>query len=73
MIARTSRTLTRIFFTTVLVAGLLGGWIASARWTVDIDSLLTSSALEQTDWVDGVSLVAEEVLQFFLGWTNSTP
>jgi hypothetical protein len=69
--ARNSRTLTRIFFATVLAAGLMGGWFASARWDVDVNQLLAPTAAEQTDWVDALSLVGEEVLQFFLGWTNA--
>ncbi len=70
--ARNSRTLTRIFFATVLAAGLMGAWIASARWNVDVNTLLAPTT-EQTDWVDAASLVGEQVLQFFLGWTHSTP
>ncbi len=68
--ARNNRFLTRIFFATVLVVGLLGGWFASSRWNVDIDALLAPTGAEQTDWVDAASLVGEEMLQFFLGWTN---
>ena len=67
---RNSRTLTRIIFATVLAAGLMGGWVASSLWTVDIQALLAPTATEQTNWVDALSLVGEQVLQFFLGWTN---
>ncbi len=70
MIVRNHRTLTRIFFATVLVAGLLGGWVASSMWTIDVQSLLTPTSTEQTDWVDAASLAGEQVLQFFLGWTK---
>jgi hypothetical protein len=38
---------------------------------VDVNQLLAPTAAEQTDWVDALSLVGEEVLQFFLGWTNA--
>lgn len=67
---RNNRTLTRIFFATVLAAGLIGGIVASSLWTVDVDALLAPSTAEQTNWVDALSLVGEQVLQFFLGWTN---
>ena len=70
MIVRNNRTLTRIFFATVLVAGLMGGWVASSMWTVDVGALLAPTATEQTDWIDAASLVGEQVLQFFLGWTK---
>lgn len=71
--ARTNRTLTRIFFATVLVAGLIGGWFTSSLWNVDLNALLSPTTTEQTDWVDAASLVGEQVLQFFLGWTNAAP
>lgn len=68
---RNSRTLYRIFFAAVLTAGLLGAWAASSLWTVDLSLLAPVTSEEQTNWVDTASLVGEQVLQFFLGLTQS--
>ncbi len=69
---RTSRTATRIFFLLVLAAGLMGGWVAASAWRIDAASLSDLPGLsEQTDWVDTLSLVGEQAIQFFLGVANA--
>ncbi|MGL4649377.1 MAG: hypothetical protein ACRC1H_08200 [Caldilineaceae bacterium] len=68
---RNNRLTLRVMLAAVLVAGLLGAWFASAMWTVDIATLAVPGLEDQADWVDAASLVAEQLIQFFLGWTNS--
>jgi hypothetical protein len=57
-------------FATVLAAGLIGAWVASAMWSVDVTTLSVPGLDSEADWVDAASLVGEQLIQFFLGWTN---
>lgn len=62
----------RTFFALVLVAGLLGAWWGTRVWQVEADALRSLPGLnESTDWVDTVSAVADQAIQFFLGFTHS--
>lgn len=67
---RNNRLLNRIFFALVLAAGLLGAAVFGAMWRVDVNTLEAPLLDQNTDWVDAVSLLSEELIQFFLGWTN---
>lgn len=69
-VVRNSRTVTRIMFATVLAAGLIGAWVASSMWSVDVTTLSVPGLESEADWVDAASLVGEQLIQFFLGWTN---
>ena len=67
---RNSRSTTRIFFILVIAAALFGGWFASTTWQVDLSTLEVPSLDEEADWIDTASLLSEQALQFFLGWTG---
>lgn len=67
---RNNRTLNRIFFSLVLVGGLLGAMVFGAMWQVDVASVDVSGFDPTADWVDTIGLLGEELIQFFLGWTN---
>lgn len=67
---RNNRLTLRIMLATVLVAGLLGAWVASSMWTVEVETFSVPGLDEQADWVDAASLVGEQMIQFFLGLTN---
>jgi hypothetical protein len=67
---RNNRTLNRIFFALVLAGALLGAMIFGAMWQVDVSSFDVAGFDPTADWVDSVGLIGEELLQFFLGWTN---
>lgn len=60
----------RIFFSLVLVGGLIGAMIFASMWQVDVNSIDISGFDPTADWVDTVGVLGEELLQFFLGWTN---
>jgi hypothetical protein len=68
---RNSRMLTRIFFALVLVAGLLGAWYVGTAWEANVAAWEMPVLDENSDWIDTVSVIGEEVIQFFLGWTSS--
>ena len=67
---RNTRTLNRIFFSIVLVGGLIGAMIFASMWQVDVNSINVTDFDPTADWVDTVGILGEELLQFFLGWTN---
>lgn len=67
---RNNRMMTRIFFGVVLAAGLLGAIITSSMWRVDVANLEMPGLEENADWVDAASLIGEQFILFFLGWTN---
>jgi hypothetical protein len=67
---RNTRTLNRIFFALVLVSGFVGAVIFASMWQVDVSSINISGFDPTADWVDTVGVLGEELLQFFLGWTN---
>jgi len=69
-LVRNTRTLNRIFFSLVLAGGLIGAVIFASMWQVDVNSLDFSGFDPTADWVDTVGILGEELLQFFLGWTN---
>ncbi len=71
MPARNNRLILRIILGSVLAAGLLGACVASSLITIDPASLAIPGLNSQADWVDAASLVADQLLQFFLGWTHS--
>ena len=68
---RNSRMLTRIFFALVLVAGLLGAWTIGTAWEANAATWEIPVLDENSDWVDTVAIIGEELIQFFLGWTSS--
>lgn len=68
---RNNRLILRVMMATVLVAGLLGAWVASALFSFDATTLAVPGLDEQADWVDAASLIGEQLIQFFLGWTNT--
>jgi hypothetical protein len=39
-------------------------------WSVDVTTLSVPGLDSEADWVDAASLVGEQLIQFFLGWTN---
>ncbi len=64
------RHLIRLFFALVILAGLMGGLYARANWTIDADSLAQISlSVEDGDWIDLASTVAEGAIQIFQGMT----
>lgn len=67
---RNNRLMNRIFFSLVLVGGLIGAMIFASMWQVDVNSIDISGFDPTADWVDTVGVLGEELLQFFLGWTN---
>lgn len=67
---RNTRILNRIFFALVLAGGLIGAIVFAAMWRVDVANLSVPGLDPTADWVDTVSLLGEELIQFFLGWTN---
>jgi len=68
---RNNRLVTRIMFAVVLVTGLMGGVVTASLWQVDVANLTLPGLEDQADWVDAVSIIGEQAIQFFLGWTNS--
>ena len=68
---RNSRMMTRIFFALVLAAGLMGAWYVGNVWETTVATWEVPVLDENSDWVDTVSIIGEEVIQFFLGWTSS--
>ncbi len=68
---RNNRLVLRVMMATVLVAGLLGAWVASSMFSFDAASLALPALDEQADWVDAASVVGEQLIQFFLGWTHT--
>ena len=67
---RNSRSTTRIFFILVIAAALFGGWVASSTWQADLTAFEAPSLDEEADWIDTASVLSEQALQFFLGWTG---
>lgn len=72
-VVRTNRNTIRLFFALVLAAGLAGATIAASLWNVDVASLPVPGINPDSDWVDTISLFAEQAIQFFLGWTQNPP
>jgi len=70
MIRNPNRQLTRLFFSLVIVMGLLGGLYASRNWQPDLGALETTSLGEETDWIDFLATLGEEAVQLFLGFTS---
>jgi hypothetical protein len=68
---RNNRLTLRIMLAAVLVAAVLGAWFATASVSIDAESFALPGLDEQTDWVDAASIVGEQLIQFFLGWTNA--
>jgi hypothetical protein len=68
---RNSRNTTRIFFILVIAAALFGGWFANTTWQVDLAGFEVPSLDEDADWIDTASLLSEQAIQFFLGWTGN--
>lgn len=68
---RNTRSTTRIFFILVIVAAILGGWFANATWQVDLTAFEIPSLDEDADWIDTASVLSEQAIQFFLGWTGA--
>lgn len=70
VLVRNNRTLNRIFFALVLAGGLFGAIVTASAWRVDVSGIDISGFDPTADWVDTVGVLGEELLQFFLGWTN---
>lgn len=68
---RQSRLQTRISLLLVICAALFGAWFAAANFQVEPGNLTTPTLAENSDWIDAVSAVGEQVIQFFLGWTSA--
>lgn len=66
------RHLVRLFFALVIVAGLTGALYARANWSVDAESLAQINfSVEDGDWIDLASTVAEGAIQIFQGMTGA--
>ena len=70
---RSNRNTIRFFFALVLAAGLVGALVTSSLWDVDVAALPVPGIDPDADWVDTLSLFAEETIQFLLGWTQAPP
>lgn len=66
------RQLIRLFFVLVILAGLTGALYARANWGVDTESLAQFNlSIEDGDWIDLASAVAEGAIQIFQGMTGA--
>jgi hypothetical protein len=63
---RTNRRLTRYYLLVVLLAVLLGGWLAARSFQMDFGAVNAAGA-EELDWIDLVSSIGEEAIQLFIG------
>jgi len=55
----------RLFLILILAMGLFGGCYAYINWQIEPETLQLSTFTEEGDWIDLVSLLGEQVLQWF--------
>lgn len=67
---RNNKQFIRLFFVLVILAGLYGYAYALINWQFSAESLTSFSFDEESDWIDVVAALGEEVLQLFLGLTS---
>lgn len=67
---RNNKHFVRLFFVVVICAGLYGYLYALINWQISADTLTSFSFDEESDWIDVVAALGEEVLQLFLGLTS---
>ena len=67
---RNNKQFIRLFFVLVICAGLYGYAYALINWQFSAESLTSFSFDEESDWIDVIAALGEEVLQLFLGLTS---
>jgi hypothetical protein len=67
---RNSRTTLRIALIAVLLAGFSGAWFALASVHAGEAAENFATFYSQGDWVESLSVFAEQSIDFVLGWTQ---
>lgn len=60
-----NRQILRLFLVLVLGMALFGGCYAYVNWQIEPETLQLSTFTDEGDWIDLVSLLGEQVLQWF--------
>ena len=68
---RTKRSILRLSFLAVILAGILGGWYTQRAVTIQPESMAEVQLLNNTNWIDFFATLGEEAPQLFLGFTSS--
>jgi len=68
-VAQHNRQIMRLFLLSLFMMGLFGSCYAYRNWQITPETLQLSGFTEQGDWIDFVSLIGEQAIQWFLEWT----
>lgn len=67
---RNQRTTFRITLVAVLLAAFAGAWFAASTLHVGDTIARASSFYDEGNWVESLSVFAEQAIEFILGWTQ---